>query len=380
MMSLQTRQQKMFLVVLALVAFGLLMVYSASSVTSFTSKGFTPYSYFLRQACWAALAISVLFFLWNLDYRIWNRPLWVFGAVTGTSFFLLAAYLLDSETHRWIRFGFINIQPSELAKPALVLFTAFFLSRHTEKINDWKVLTAASLTIGFVTAVILLADVGTAAVLLLSCAALFAIAGLRMRYLMLAALAACLLLGVAIAKKPYRMVRLLHFVDPELSLASKLVDKQKLQDYLEEAASALDPGYQVRQSKIALGSGGALGLGLFQGRQKLFYLPAAHTDFIYAVVGEELGFVGTSFVLAAFLFLFVQGVRISVSAPDSFGFFLALGATLLVFVQALMNMAVVTGMAPTKGIPLPMLSYGGSSLLSTLTLMGLVLSVGERSS
>jgi cell division protein FtsW len=181
-----------------------------------------------------------------------------------------------------------------------------------------------------------------------------------------------------VASKPYRVARVIGYVDPHYTLVDKINPGGQLKAYVHSSLATRDPAYQARQSKIAIGSGGTLGVGLMQGKQKLFYLPEAHTDFIYAVVGEELGLWGAMALLVGFFLILWRGFRLFWLAPDDFGKYLALGITASVVIQALINISVVLDMGPTKGIPLPMISYGGSSLLSTLASLGMLLSVSEH--
>jgi cell division protein FtsW len=226
------------------------------------------------------------------------------------------------------------------------------------------------------------ADLGTAVVLGAAAAAVFFVAGLEWRYCGLAAAIAFAGVLVFVCIEPYRLGRVVRFVDPNLTHIEKIDPGGRLKSYLEshmaQSLATHDTNYQLEQSKIAVGAGGPAGLGLMNGRQKLLYLPEAHTDFIYAVVGEELGLFGSVGLLIGFAVLFWRGLRAAFRMGDDFGRYLALGATVVVVVQALMNMSVVLGMMPTKGIPLPMISYGGSSLLSTLALLGILMNVAEH--
>jgi cell division protein FtsW len=287
-------------------------------------------------------------------------------------------YLVDTRAHRWLRLGPVGIQPSEFAKPALILFLAFFLTQRSRNINSRYTLMPAMLTVGLLAVAVVLADLGTAFVLVITAAVVFYVAGLDRKYIRIAVALGALGVFGAVAMKPYRLVRFFGFFDPEYKTLQNFSWGPKVMDYLNRSSYNKDPGYHVRQSKIAVGSGGAIGLGLMDGRQKLFYLPEAHTDFIYAVVGEELGLIGCSALAAVFLVILWRGLRLTRAAPDDFGRYLALGVTTMIVVQALINMSVVLGMAPTKGIPLPMISYGGSSLLSTLISLGMLLSVSEQ--
>jgi cell division protein FtsW len=198
------------------------------------------------------------------------------------------------------------------------------------------------------------------------------------RYVTVAMAVALLGAVIAVASKPYRLARLVEYVDPEYKVVELIDPEGKLKDYLHKSLTTRDTRYQAEQSKIAVGAGGPIGLGLMHGKQKLLYLPEAHTDFIYAVVSEEWGLIGSVGVLAAFVVILWRGIRTAIRIPDDFGRYLALGVTATIVFQAFMNMSVVLDLMPTKGIPLPMISSGGSSLLSTLMLSGILLNVSEN--
>ena len=369
----------LFTAVVALVGFGLVVMYSASSVVADLKYGYSTY-YLLRQLVFAAAAFSVMMYLKNRDYRDWNQPVWAFAPMGIAIMLLAVAYFADAKTHRWIRLGGgFQFQPSEVAKPALIIFLAWFVSLRAPAINNRKhTLFPAMICLSFLAGLVVMADLGTAVVLVSTAATVFFVAGLEKRYMAIAFFAALLCMTGAIAMKPYRILRIIGHFDPELKLID-LVDYQgRIRAKVQGMSNSRDPGYHARQSRIAVGSGGVLGMGLMQGEQKLLYLPEAHTDFIYAVIGEELGLVGCTLVLLAFLLILSRGVRLACVAPDNFGRYLALGVTASIVVQAFMNMSVVLDLAPTKGIPLPMVSYGGSSLVSTLASLGLLLSVNEH--
>jgi cell division protein FtsW len=368
----------LFWVVIFLVSFGLVMVYSASSVVAQQKFGSSFY-YVYRQLGWAVVAFIVMMLLKRMDYRRLNSPAWAFASIMVVLPMLVAVYFLDARAHRWLRLGPVGIQPSELAKPALILFLACFVSERAKKINSRKTLLGAVLTVGLLAVWVVVADLGTAAVLVITAAVVFYVAGLDRKYIRMAILVGIIGVVAAVAAKPYRLVRVFGFFDPNYATLERFGWGQKVKDYLQRSSFNRDPSYHVRQSKIAVGSGGITGLGLMQGKQKLLYLPEAHTDFIYAVVGEELGLVGCAGLVILFLVVLWRGLQLARAAPDEFGRYLALGVTCMIVVQALMNMSVVLAMAPTKGIPLPMISYGGSSLLSTLISMGMLLSVSEQS-
>jgi cell division protein FtsW len=368
----------LFTAVVALVGFGLVVMYSASSVVADLKYGHSTY-FLLRQSAAAVAAFLIMMYLKNRNYRDWNQPVWAFAPMGVAITLLLVAYFADGRAHRWIRWSFFQLQPSELAKPALIVFLAWFVSQRAPAINDKRhTLIPATLCLIVLAGIVVLADLGTAVVLVATAVTVFFVAGLRKRYMAIAVAVAFLLMGIAIALKPYRILRIIGHFDPEFKILDVIDYHGMIRAKVQGMSSSRDPGYHARQSRIAVGSGGALGRGLMQGQQKLLYLPEAHTDFIYAVVGEELGLLGCIVVLLAFLLILSRGVRLACVAPDHFGRYLALGVTASIVIQAFMNMSVVLDMAPTKGIPLPMVSYGGSSLVSTLASLGLLLSVNEN--
>ncbi len=364
----------------ALVCFGLVMVYSASSVVAQMRFGSAGH-YIYRQLAWAIGGLICMLMLMRTDYRKFNSPLCAFGSVGVALILLLIVYFADGRAHRFLRLGSfgVGIQPSEFAKPALILFLAFFITRRGKALNSRRPLIAATLIVLSLSLAVVIADLGTAAVLVATAAVVFYVAGLDRRYIRLAVAVGLLGCVIAIAMKPYRLVRIFGFFDPEYRVLASLPYGEQVKEYLARSSYNKDPGYHVRQSKIAVGSGGVVGQGLMNGKQKLFYLPEAHTDFAYAVVGEELGLLGCTGLLAVFLVILWRGLRLVGTAPDDFGRYLALGVTTMIVVQAFMNMSVVLDLAPTKGIPLPMISYGGSSLMSTLISFGMLLSVSEQS-
>jgi cell division protein FtsW len=363
--------------VVAMVSLGLVVMFSASSLIG--QVKFRSSTYFLmRQLAWAVVALSALMYFKKRDFRTMQTPTWAFASLGVVLALLVAVYFLDPRAHRWIRFAGFSLQPSELAKPALAVFLAYFIALRARAINSRHTLLPAALAVVMLTFMVVVADLGTAVVLLLTAVVVFFVAGLEPRYFAMAAAAALLFGGIAVISKPYRLGRVLAYVDPEHHLLGKVDPDGRLKKYLRQASSVRDHGYQARQSKIAVGAGGVLGVGLMQGKQKLLYLPEAHTDFIYAVVGEELGLWGCIALLAGFLVILWRGLRLFWTVPDEFGRYLALGITTVIVVQALINMSVVLDLAPTKGIPLPMISSGGTSLLSTLMSLGMLLSISEH--
>ena len=364
--------------ILGLVGFGLVMVYSASSVVAQLRMGSSSY-FILRQFAWAMVAVGGMMALKRVDYRRFNSAGWAFASLAVVIVLLVIVYFVDWRSHRWLRIGPVGIQPSEFAKPALILFLAYFVSLRAKAINNRYTLLPALITVGLLAVAVVIADLGTAFVLVISAAVVFYVAGLDSRYIRMAIVAGLVCVGIAVAAKPYRMVRVFGFFDPEYKTLDHFAWGNSVKDYMRRSEFNRDPGYHVRQSKIAVGSGGLIGQGLMDGKQKLFYLPEAHTDFIYAVVGEELGLVGCAGLVIVFLVILWRGLRLVRTTSDDFGRYLALGVTTMIVVQAFMNMSVVLDLAPTKGIPLPMISYGGSSLLSSLMSLGMLLSVSEQS-
>jgi cell division protein FtsW len=348
----------LFCVTLILVVIGLAMVFSASAVMAKERFG-SPYSFVIRQAIWAAVGLAAMTLLMQVDYRKYNRPNVVFPAVAITVICLLAAFLMrDSHnTHRWIRFGILSFQPSELAKPALVLFLAWFLQNRMHTIDDWRgtILPAALPSLVFIALILKEPDFGTALVCAGVTALMLYLAGMEMKYLGYAALAAMPVLYFMLFRVKWRRDRLLAFINPE--------------------ADPLGKGFHIIQSLIAVGTGGLHGLGYMEGRQKLFYLPEPHTDYIFANISEELGLLGAVIVVSLFVVLGYRGIRAAMLSKDPFARFLAFGITTTILIQAFFNISVVLALVPTKGITLPFISYGGTSLFIMLALIGVLLNI-----
>jgi cell division protein FtsW len=368
----------LFFAVIGLVCFGLVMVYSSSSILAELKYHVSGTHFFVRQLGWAIASVVILLFCMKRDYRQWNNPRIAFAGLGLVLLLLVVVYVSDSGSHRWLRAGPLSLQPSELAKPALALFLAFFLCRRVGSVNDRYTLGPIAVVISIMALAVAIADLGTAVVLVTTTFAVVFVAGIEYRYL-----AVCvglgLLLGIGfVAMKPYRLARAIDFLDKSHTLVNKLDPQGRILQYAHQTASTSDPGYQQRQAKIAVGSGGVVGLGLMQSRQKMLFLPEAQTDFIYAIVGEETGLWGSLLLLGGFIVVLWRGLRAYVLAGDKFGKYLALCVTVSVVIQALINISVVLDLLPNKGIPLPFISAGGSSLLSTLLLMGMLLSVSEH--
>ncbi len=369
----------LFGAIVALVCFGLVMVYSASSVMAEVKMKVDSTHFFVRQLGWAVLSFFLLMYFKRKDYRDLKSPVWAFGSLGAALAMLVAVYFLDPRSHRWFRIsGIGSLQPSEFAKPALILFLAYFVTDRSRSVNARRTILQAGLALAVLAFTVVLADLGTAVVLIGTAGVVFYVAGLERRYFIAATASLIVFAVLAIAAKPYRLARIIGKFDPEYTLLSKIDPSGGIKRYIGESITTRDPSYQARQSRIAVGSGGLAGVGLMNGRQKILFLPEAHTDFIYAVVGEELGFFGCAAVLAGFMIILWRGLRLCWIAPDDFGRCLALGVTSSIVIQALINISVVLDMGPTKGIPLPMISSGGSSLLSTLVCLGMLMSVSAR--
>ena len=368
----------LFFTVLVMVSFGMVILYSASSIMADLRYG-SAWHFVVRQAAWAVVAVVAMMTLKRTPYRKFQNSAVAFTAVAIALLLLGVVYLVDTAHHRWLRLGPMSLQPSELAKPALVIFLAFFVTWRARAINNPRyTLVPASLAVGLVILAVVVADLGTAVVLGATAAVVFFVAGLELRYCALVAAVASVGVMLFVVAQPYRLARVVKFFDPDFKIVSKFDPEGRIKSRLEQSLATRDTNYQLEQSKIAVGAGGPLGLGLMNGKQKLLYLPEAHTDFIYAVAGEELGLVGSVGLLAGFFVIFWRGLRTTVLVQDDFGRYLALGVTVVVVVQGLVNMGVVLGMMPTKGIPLPMISAGGSSLLSTLASLGILMNVSEH--
>ena len=360
----------LFGVTLMLCLLGAVMIFSASAVTAQQQFGHS-YHFVLRQVIWLVVGLLGMFGLMKLDYHKLREPAVVYTVLCLVVIMLVGTFFLDKShaTHRWIKVGPAQIQPSELAKLAVILYLAWFLDLRRRGATGLEfrkddlmhtILPAVVPILVCVALVVLQPDLGTSVDIVLIMTAILFVAGLSWKWIAVGGAAALPMLFLLITHVSYRQARLTAFLHPE--------------------SDPQGAGFQLLQSLIAVGSGGFTGVGLMESKQKLFYLPEAHTDFIYAVICEELGFIGAAIVISFFAVYAWRGLRASFNAPDGFGRMLALGATAMVLFQSLINFAVVLGMMPTKGIPLPFVSYGGSSLLVMLLATGVLLNVAQQGS
>lgn len=349
----------LLIVTFLLLTIGLVMVYSASAV--WAEYKFDDSFYFAkRQMLFAGLGIIAMFFVMNMEYWSWRTLAKLLLIVC---FILLILVLIPgignvrNGSRSWIGVGAFSIQPSEFMKLAMIIFLAKYLSENQKKITSFTkgLLPTLSIVLLAFALIMLQPDLGTGTVMVGTCVVLIFIAGARIIHFIGLGLLGVVGFVALILSAPYRIKRITSFLDP-------WSDPQ-------------DTGFQIIQSLYAIGPGGLFGLGLGQSRQKFFYLPEPQTDFIFAILAEELGFIGGSFVILLFALLLWRGIRIALGAPDLFGSFLAVGIIAMIAIQVMINIGVVTGLMPVTGITLPFLSYGGSSLTLMLVAIGILLNI-----
>jgi cell division protein FtsW len=353
----------LFAATTGLTLFGVVMVYSASAVIAQRENG-NQYYYVIKQAVWVAIGFIVMLLAMQFNYQQLKDRRIVYGLFVLTTFLLLAVFGFGkvNGAHRWIKFAGFSVQPSEVSKLALAIFLAYFLEKRAGEEGDlWRTFIPCGIATGWLAVLVVVEpDFGTALMLTLIFVVVIYTAGAKLLHLAMAAAPAFLVACGLLVFVPWRMKRLITFLNP-------WADQQ-------------GSGFQVVQSLIAVGSGGPNGLGFAQGKQKMLFLPFAHSDFIFAVIGEELGLVGALAVVAIFGLFLWRGVRTALLAPDRFGMLLSLGIVTSIVTQALFNISVVLSLVPTKGIPLPFISYGGSSLVPTLAAVGILLNVSQHAS
>ncbi len=353
----------LFAATTGLALFGVVMVYSASAVMAARDNG-NQFHYVIKQGVWVAVGFGVMLLMMQFNYQQLKNRRIVYGLLFICTIGLMSVFAFSpvNGAHRWLKFPGFSMQPSELSKLALIIFLAYFLEKRAGEEGDfWRTFLPCGIVTGWLAALVVIEpDFGTAMMLVLIFAVMIYTAGARLLHLAMAAAPALIVAAGLLIFVPFRLKRLVTFLDP-------WADQQ-------------GAGFQVVQSLIAIGSGGPNGLGFAQGKQKMLFLPFAHSDFIFAVIGEELGLVGAITVVAVFALFLWRGVRTALLAPDRFGMLLSLGIVAGIVAQALFNMSVVLSLVPTKGIPLPFISYGGSSLVPTLAAVGILLNVSQHAS
>ncbi len=352
----------MFAIASGLALFGAAMVYSASAMIALRESQ-SQFTYFYKQLAFTLAGLAVMFVVSKIDYRRYQAPWFVYGFLALTVVMLIAVFAFPSinGARRWIRFAGLSFQPSEMAKLALPIFLAFFLTKNEKTVGELR-----STVIPCISALVLLAglvfiepDLGTVIVMCAIFSAVYFAAGAKIVHIA-SVVAAMVVVGIgAIILAPWRVQRLMAFLDP--------------------FSHSEDAGYQVVQSLMAIGSGGFAGEGFAKGQAKLFYLPYPYSDFIFSVVGEEFGLIGTLAIVIAFGLLLWRGTKAAMNAPDRFGMLLGIGIITGIVVQALFNISVVISIVPAKGIPLPFISYGGTSVFMTMLAVGVMLNISQNS-
>ena len=349
----------LFFVTLTLVVVGLAMVFSASAVVAEARYG-SPYAFLGKQAGWALLGVLAMFVTMRYDYRHYNSRFFIAGVYAVTVLLLLVVFAMHGShaTHRWIRFGgFFTFQPSEIAKPVLALYLAWFLHTRLHAMRDFRHTIVPALVPAMVLTglVVKEPDLGTALVLFATTCMVLVLAGMEWKYLLGTFAAVAPVIVGLLLLVPWRRARMMVFLNPE--------------------ADPQGAGFHINQSLIAVGTGGWTGRGYMEGVQKLFYLPEPHTDFIFANIAEELGFLGAALIVALFILLGWRGLRAVFLLQDPFARLLAFGITVTILIQAFFNISVVIALLPTKGIPLPFISSGGTSLCIMLASIGILLNL-----
>ena len=352
----------LFFTTLVLVVVGLVMVFSASAVVA-QERYHSPYTFVVSQALWALVGVVAMLVLMQVDASVYKSSRFIYAALAMTTLLLVAVFFFPNShnTHRWIRFGGLHtFQPSELAKPVVVLFLAWFLHTRLDDMRDWKntMLKAAVIPVAFILLIVKEPDLGTALVVFGVTALMLVLAGMEWKYLFMGIGAALPPLAALLLLVSWRLKRMLVFINPD--------------------ADPQGAGFHINQSLIAVGTGGLSGRGYMEGMQKLFYLPEASTDFIFANIAEELGFIGSIFIVGLFVAFGWRGLRAAFRSPDPFARLVAFGLTTTILLQAFFNISVVLSLVPTKGIPLPLISSGGTSVFVTLASIGILLNITKK--
>jgi len=361
MLKMRSIRSSIFLIVAVLIAVGIVMIYSASAIYAYSNMGDSLY-FLKRHLIYLGIGLVMMFLAMSIDI---NRLKQLAKPIIAASIILLILVLIPhigkeiAGAKRWFRLGMVNFQPSELAKIAIIVYMADFISRKEVVIKKLLLgYVPAIMVLGLMVGLILLEpDLGTAITISIIAVIMLFVGGARPSHIFVSFLASLPALYVLLFSVPYRRKRIMAFLNP-------WADKR-------------GTGFQIIQSFVALGSGGLFGVGLGQSKQKLFYLPASHTDFIFSIIGEELGFVGTACVVMLFVLFVWQGMKVSFKAIGTFEKLLGLGIVSLIALEVIINIGVTAGALPTKGLPLPFISYGGSGLIFHLTAIGFFLNIAK---
>lgn len=352
----------LFLTTLALIAIGLVMVFSSSAILA-SEKYDNLFHFFAHQLVGAGIGLAFVLFIIHIRRPFYQNALFIHGLLLLSFLLLVVCFLMPAlaKTNRWVQLFGLRFQPSELAKISLLLFLAYHLDRKKEKLAEFQsLLFPLGILFLFLLLVLKEPDYGTALLIFIISSVILFLGGVKIKHFAYSAIMCSALFGFYLFQASYRLDRITTFFSPDKDPQVK--------------------GYQILQSKLAVGSGGLLGVSIGEGKQKLFFLPAAHTDYIYAIAGEELGLIGTLAILFLFAVLLWRGLVISRKAPNFFSQIVSAGLTLSIFCQAMLNISVVLGLTPSTGIPLPLISFGRSSLLCTLLSIGILLHISQRRS
>jgi len=350
----------LFFTTLVLLTLGLVMVFSASGMIA-VAKHQHPFYFMIQQLLGAVAGLVLILVMLSVRKPLYQHPVFILALLVLTLGLLVLCFVMPSvaRTNRWIILPGFRFQPSELAKISLILFLSWYFDCQKDKVAEWPaLLVPAGVVFFFVLLILKEPDFGTALLIFGICGFLFYLGGVKLRYFVSLGLVSAPVFVYYAFSAGYRLERIQAFVSPDKNLLSL--------------------NFQVAQSKLALGAGGLLGVSLGEGVQKLFFLPCPHTDFLFAVIGEELGLLGTLTTLFLFVIVLWRGIVISLRAPNIGGQLTAAGLTLLIMIQALLNMTVVLGLGPAKGVPLPLLSFGRSSLMTSLLAVGILLHISQR--
>ncbi|MBN2207081.1 MAG: cell division protein FtsW [Candidatus Aminicenantes bacterium] len=350
----------LFFITIILVIGGIVMVFSTSGVVA-SEKYQQPFHYQAQQLLGAVLGIGLMLGLVQVRLPFYRSKAFVYGLLAASGLLLLLCFAMPgiAQTQRWVFFRGLRFQPSELAKVSLVLFLAYTVDRKKDALRELRGLVSPlAVVLAFTLLILLEPDYGTGLLIFTNCVLILFVGGIRLKHLAVLGLSSAALFGLYLVQAPYRVQRILAFLFP--------------------GRDPLGAGFQVIQSKLAVGSGGLLGVSIGESTQKLFFLPCAHTDFLYAIIGEETGLVGALFVLVMFVLLIWRGIVIFRRAPGPAAQMTVLGLVLMIGTQALLNITIVLGLGPAKGIPLPLMSYGRSSLVMTLASIGIILNISQR--